>query len=78
MSVSLLSGFELDIMSYMKGFEQEKFDACYEVSPVAYIYEIPVHFLHINQLIEAKKASAREKDLIDVLALEKIKTESGI
>lgn len=76
-SIKLISGFELDIMTYLKGFEQEKFDACFKIAPVAYIYDIPIRFLHINQLIEAKRATAREKDLIDIIALEKIKKESN-
>ena len=32
-----------------------------------------IPFLHINHLIEAKKAANRPKDQVDVLALEKIK-----
>jgi len=40
--------------------------------------EIPVKFLYIHQLIAAKKASARPKDLIDVAELEKIRNlQSG-
>ena len=74
-SFLLTSGFELDIMTYLKGFEQEKFDDCLKVSPVAHILDIPVHFLHLNQLIESKKATGREKDLIDIIALEKIRNE---
>jgi Nucleotidyl transferase AbiEii toxin, Type IV TA system len=72
-SIMLGSGFELDIMSYLTGLEQIEFDECYQISPTALIEEIPVKFLHINQLIEAKKATARPKDLIDVEELEKIR-----
>lgn len=72
-SISLLSGFDLDIMTYLKGFDQEKFDDCFQIAPTAIIHNIPVKFLHINQLIEAKQASARERDLIDIIALEKLK-----
>jgi hypothetical protein len=32
-----------------------------------------VPFLHINQLIEEKQATARPKDLLDIEELEKIK-----
>ena len=72
-SILLNSGFELDIMTFLKGFDQIRFDECYKIAPVALIEDIPVKFLHINQLIEAKKASGRMKDLLDVEELEKIK-----
>jgi hypothetical protein len=71
-SILLHSGFELDIMTSLKGFEQIKFDECYKIAPIAIIENIPIKFLHIEQLIEAKKASGRPKDLIDVIELEKI------
>jgi hypothetical protein len=71
--LTLNSGVELDIMTYLKGFEQARFDECYEIAPTALIENIPVKFLHINQLIEAKKASGRPQDLLDVENLEKIK-----
>jgi hypothetical protein len=72
-SITLNSGVELDIMTSIKGLDQIKFDECYEIAPIATIEGIPVKFLHINQLIEAKKASGRLKDLLDVEELEKIK-----
>ena len=72
-TILLSSGFELDIMTSLKGFEQESFDACYSVSPTAMILEVPVKFMHINQLIEAKRAADRLQDRVDVLELEKIR-----
>ena len=36
-SINLPSGFELDVMTQLKGFEQKKFDACYEVCNEAII-----------------------------------------
>ena len=54
-SLRLKSGFELDIMTSMKGFGQKSFERCYAMSPTAVIFDIPVKFLHINQLIKAKK-----------------------
>lgn len=69
------SGFELDVMTSLKGFPSESFDACFAISPIAEIENIPVKFLHINKLIEAKKASARPKDLLDVIELEKIRDQ---
>lgn len=69
----LESGIDLDVMTSLKGLEQIKFDECYAIAPVAIIENISVKFLHINQLIEAKKASGRPKDLMDVEELEKIR-----
>ncbi len=74
-SINLSSGFELDIMTEIKGFEKQDFDKCYDISPTAIIQEIPIKFLHINQLIQAKKATARPKDLLDVIELEKLKNK---
>jgi len=73
---SLDSGFEIDIMTSLKGFEQSAFDYCFEIAPIAVVYDVPIKFLHLNQLIEAKKASGRPKDLIDIQELEKIKREN--
>lgn len=70
------SGIDLDIMTSLKGLEQIKFDECYDIAPVAIIENVSVKFLHINQLIQAKKASGRPKDLMDIEELEKIKKGS--
>ncbi len=72
-TIQLNSGLELDIMTFLKGFDQESFADCYASASIAEIENIPVRFLHINHLIEEKKALAREKDLIDVAALERIR-----
>jgi len=76
-SISLNSGFELDIMTSLKGFEQISFDECYKIAPEAIIENIPVRFLHLNQLIEAKKASGRPKDLLDIEELEKLRNKGS-
>jgi hypothetical protein len=75
-SISLPSGFELDIMTFLTGFEQEKFDDCYLNSNEAIIENISVRFLHINQLIASKKATNRLKDQLDIEELEKIKRKN--
>lgn len=72
-SISLRSGFQLDIMTYLKGFSQEQFIECFRLASTATIEEVPIRFLDIDSLIVAKKASARERDLIDVIELEKRK-----
>jgi hypothetical protein len=64
---------ELDIMTKMKGLENLSFNECFEMASIADLDGILVPFLHINQLIENKKAVNRPKDQIDVLALEQIR-----
>lgn len=71
-TVKLPSGFELDLMNYLKGFPEEQFEICYKQASVALIENIPIRFLHINHLIEAKRASNRPKDRIDIMELKKI------
>lgn len=74
-SISLNSGLALDIMTYLKGFSQTSFAECYNVSSIATIYDLPIHFLHINHLIEAKRQAGRPKDLIDLIELERIRDQ---
>jgi hypothetical protein len=64
---------EVDIMTSLKGLEDYTFDESYQLVSFADILDVKVPFLHINQLIQAKKAANRPKDQIDVMALEKIK-----
>jgi hypothetical protein len=77
-AISLPSGFELDVMTKLKGFEQEKFDESFQVCNEAIIENISVRFFHINQLIESKKAANRLKDQLDVEELEKIKLQNKL
>ena len=75
-SINLPSGFELDIMTFLTGFEQEKFDDCFLNSNEAIIENISVRFFNINQLIASKKATNRLKDQLDIEELEKIKRKN--
>ena len=68
----LENGVRLDILTSVKGLEDFTFNECFEMASLAEIENCIVPFLHINQLIIAKKASNRPKDQIDVEALEKI------
>ncbi|HVD97888.1 MAG TPA: hypothetical protein VNB90_06760 [Cytophagaceae bacterium] len=77
-SLKLSSGLELDIMTFLKGFPQERFDECMQLSSSAIIFNTEIKFLHFNHLIEAKKATHRNKDLIDIEELEKIKNNNSI
>jgi hypothetical protein len=69
----LNNGLRLDIITDMKGLEQYSFDECYELASIAEIEDVRIPFLHINHLIQNKKAIGREKDQLDVIYLEKIK-----
>ena len=66
-------GIELEIMTEMKGLEDVGFTECYQLAFFVDLEDIKVPFLHINHLIENKKAVNRPKDRIDVIYLEKIK-----
>ncbi len=63
----------LDVMVDMKGLENLSFDDCLQMASIAIIANVPVPFLHINHLIQNKKAVNRPKDQLDVIYLEKIK-----
>lgn len=67
------AGVELDIMTEMKGIENESFESCYAKASISNLEGVLVPFLHINHLIANKKAVNRPKDQMDVIELEKIK-----
>lgn len=70
----LQNGFTIYLMNLpLKGLENYDFETCYNLSSVAEIADVEVRFLHINHLIENKKAVIRPKDQIDVMELEKIR-----
>lgn len=72
-TISLDSNISLDLMSEIKGFNKEDFSACYESASVNLIHDIPVRFLNYNNLIQAKKAAGRAKDMHDIEELEQIR-----
>ncbi len=72
-SFNLNNGLKLDLMLAVKGLEGFTFDECLTQSNKADIDGLIVPFLHINHLIQSKKAANRPKDQIDVIYLEKIK-----
>lgn len=75
--MNLRNGFKLDIMTKVKGLDQLSFDEYYTISIKANISGTIVPFLHINHLLEAKRAANREKDQLDIKALEQIKLDDG-
>jgi hypothetical protein len=60
----------IDIMTAVKGLN---FKEAYEMSTVFNDDNLPIRIIHINHLIDAKKASGRLKDLDDINQLQKRK-----
>jgi hypothetical protein len=69
---SLGYGFRLDIMTSVKGLENKKFNDLLSVAKVVIIDTIPVNFIDYENLIIAKKATNRLKDILDIEEMEKI------
>jgi hypothetical protein len=63
----------LDIMTSIKGLENENFDTLLENATILLLKETPVYFLDYDSLIKAKKATNRLKDQLDIEELEKLK-----
>jgi hypothetical protein len=59
-------------MTSIKGLENKSFGELMERATVAEINDIPVYFIDYENLIIAKKATSRLKDLLDIEELEKI------
>ncbi|MRX47991.1 hypothetical protein [Pedobacter puniceum] len=74
----LRNGIRLDLMTSVKGLEEYTFNEAYKLASIANIMDAKVPFLHINHLIQAKKAVNRPKDQIDITALEQIKKLRGL
>jgi hypothetical protein len=70
---SLNNGMRLDLMVAVKGLENVSFNECLKLAGVADLGPVKIPFLHINHLIDSKKAANRPKDQTDVIYLEKIK-----
>lgn len=64
--------FRLDIMTSVKGLENQSFSTLLEKANVIDINGIPVFFIDYKNLIIAKKAANRPKDLLDIEELEKL------
>ena len=74
---SLEHGFTLDIMTSIKGLENKTFDELFIASSETIIDGIPVKFIDYNNLLIAKKATNRPKDILDIEELEKINKKSN-
>lgn len=74
---ALESGFEVELMSYIAGFETHDFDACYEHSKIIDFDQIPLRVLQLDDLIKAKEAINRNKDQEDIRQLNEIRKLSS-
>lgn len=70
--ISLNFNLRLDIMTSVKGLENKTFEQLLEKAYIAVINDIPVYFLDYENLIIAKKAANRPKDILDIEELEKL------
>lgn len=74
---ALSYGLRLDIMTSIKGLEDKSFDDLNKVATIVMIDEIPVKFIDYDNLIIAKKATNRPKDILDIEELEKLNNENS-
>ena len=70
--ISLNFNLRLDIMTSVKGLENKSFEQLLEKAYIAEINDIPVYFIDYENLIIAKKAANRPKDILDIEELEKL------
>lgn len=75
--ISLNFDLRLDIMTSVKGLENNTFEQLLEKAYITEINDIPVYFLDYDNLIKAKKATNRLKDQLDIEELEKINKKSN-
>ncbi|QBN20249.1 DUF6036 family nucleotidyltransferase [Flavobacterium nackdongense] len=62
----------LDVMTSVKGLENENFKDLFQNATIVILQEVPVYFIDYENLIIAKKSANRPKDLLDIEELEKI------
>ena len=53
----------IDIMTAVKGLD---FEAAFSTSKIIVVENLQVRLIHLNQLLQTKKASGRHKDLDDI------------
>lgn len=74
--ITLKFNLRLDIMTSVKGLENSTFEELLQKAYIVEISGIPVYFLDYDNLIKAKKAANRPKDILDIEELEKINKKS--
>lgn len=70
--INLNFNLRLDIMTSIKGLENKPFSELMKQATITEINDVQVYFLDYENLIIAKKAANRVKDLLDIEELEKI------
>jgi predicted nucleotidyltransferase len=73
---SLSYGLRLDVMTAVKGLENKSFSSLLEDATIVMIGETPVYFIDYDNLIIAKKAANRPKDILDIEELRKANNNS--
>jgi len=66
------SGMYADLMTEIPGLAKEDYDEQYKMATTLNIGESTLRFINYTDLIRNKKATGRNKDLLDVEELEKI------
>lgn len=74
--IALNFNLRLDIMTSVLGLEDCTFQELLDKAYITEISTIPVYFLDYENLIKAKKAANRPKDILDIDELEKINKKS--
>jgi len=70
--ITLNFNLRLDILTSVKGLENKTFDQLFEKAYTVEISDTLVYFIDYENLIIAKKAANRPKDLLDIEELEKL------
>jgi Nucleotidyl transferase of unknown function (DUF2204) len=70
--ITLNFNMRLDLMTSVKGLEKSSFKELLDKAYITEISNVPVYFIDYENLIIAKKAANRPKDLLDIEELEKI------
>jgi len=73
---SLNYGLRLDIMTTVKGLEDKSFSSLLEDATIVKIGETPVYFIDYDNLIIAKKAANRPKDILDIEELNRLNIDT--
>ena len=74
--ITLNFNLRLDVMTSVKGLENKSFKELLDKAYIVEINDIPVYFIDYENLIIAKKATNRPKDILDIEELEKINKKS--
>ena len=74
--LTLNINFRMDIMTSVKGLENQTFATLLEKANIIDIDGIPVFFIDYDNLIIAKKAANRLKDQLDIEELEKLNNKN--